>query len=76
MVAHGHVHNGVVVLDGGARFPEGQLVTVLARGRASPAPTSSPRHSLLDIPPVSLGAVLAYEGADTDLLDEMLEDRP
>lgn len=29
-VARGHVQNGVVVLDGGVRLPEGQEVTVLA----------------------------------------------
>lgn len=28
MVAHGHVQNGVVVLDDGVRLPEGQEVTV------------------------------------------------
>ncbi|MBI3823445.1 MAG: hypothetical protein HY289_12315 [Planctomycetes bacterium] len=29
MVAHGHVQNGVVVLDDGVRLPEGQKVTVV-----------------------------------------------
>jgi len=28
----GHVHNGVVVLDGGAKLPEGTPVTVLTTG--------------------------------------------
>jgi hypothetical protein len=28
----GHVHNGVVVLDGGATLPEGAAVTILATG--------------------------------------------
>ena len=31
MVARGHVENGVVVLDGGVRLPEGQEVCVLVR---------------------------------------------
>lgn len=29
MVVRGHVQNGVVVLDGDVRIPEGQIVTVL-----------------------------------------------
>ncbi len=32
MVTHGRVQNGVVVLDNGVRWPEGQEVTVLAQG--------------------------------------------
>lgn len=28
MVYHGHVHNGVVVLDDGVRLPDGTAVTV------------------------------------------------
>jgi len=34
------------------------------------------RHSVLDIPPVSLGHVLRPAAADDDLLGEMLEGRP
>jgi hypothetical protein len=30
MVAHGHVQNGVIVLDNGVQLPEGQEVTVTA----------------------------------------------
>jgi len=37
---------------------------------ASPKP-----HSILDIPPVRVGAVLRPLAADDDLLGEMLEDR-
>ena len=77
MVARGRVQNGVVVLDNGVRLPEGQAVTVLA---PDTVPTS-PRlegvrpHSVLDIPPVSVGAVLHPLTADDDLLGEMLEGR-
>ena len=54
MVAQGRVRNGVVVLDEGVRLPEGEVVTVFA-----PSPATGPQpHSLLDIPPVSLGRVL------------------
>jgi hypothetical protein len=75
MVARGHVQNGVVVLDDGVRLPEGQEVTVLGTAMASAAPQNAVRpHSVLDIPPASLGAVLSVPGAD-DLLGEMLEDR-
>ena len=34
MVAHGHVQNGVVVLDDGVRLPEGERVTVVASDTA------------------------------------------
>jgi hypothetical protein len=70
MVARGRVQNGVVVLADGVRLPEGQEVTVLA-----PAPAGSPTHGILDIPPVSLGAVVRPFTADDDLLGEMLEGR-
>jgi hypothetical protein len=70
MVARGHVKNGVVVLDDGVRLPEGQLVSVLALPAAD-----SKAHSILDIPPVSVGAVLHPFSADDDLLGDMLEDR-
>jgi len=78
MVARGRVQNGVVVLDNGVRLPEGQEVTVLAPGAmpASPQMESTRRHSLLDIPVVSVGAVLRPLTSDDDLLGEMLEDRP
>ena len=78
MVARGRVQNGVVVLDEGVRLPEGQEVTVLARDTApaaSPKQGSQP-HSLLDVPPVSLGPALRPLTAGDDLLGEMLEGRP
>jgi hypothetical protein len=37
MVAHGHVQNGVIVLDNGVRLPEGQKVTVTP---AAPTPAA------------------------------------
>ena len=74
----GRVQNGVVVLDGGVRLPEGQEVTVLAPGTVPTArPTQGSRpHSVLDVPPVSLGPVLRPLTAADDLLGEMLEGRP
>ncbi len=77
MVARGRVQDGVVVLDNGVRLPEGQEVTVLA---PDIVPTSlrmegSRPHSVLDIPTVSVGAVLRPLTADDDLLGEMLEGR-
>ena len=72
MLMHGHVKDGVVVLDEGVRLPEGLEVTVLAPG-AEPAPARP--HGLLDIAPVSLGAVLLPMAGGEDLLGEMLEDR-
>ena len=73
MVARGHVKNGVVVLDNDVRLPEGQEVTVLTNGGL--ASKLSP-HSVLDIAPVCLGAVLRPLSSDDDLLGEMLEARP
>jgi hypothetical protein len=70
MVARGRVQNGVVVLADGVRLPEGQEVTVLAQPSAS-----STAHSILAIPPISLGPVVRPFTADDDLLGEMLEDR-
>jgi hypothetical protein len=72
MVAHGHVQNGVVVLDDGVRLPEGQKVTVLAPGVG---PAVARTHSILDIAPVGVGAVLPPIAAEDDLLGEMLEGR-
>jgi hypothetical protein len=78
MVARGRVQDGVVVLDNGVRFPEGQEVTVLAHATVSPAPQMerSQSHSVLDIATVSLGSVLRPLTSDDDLLGEMLEGRP
>jgi hypothetical protein len=78
MVARGRVQNGVVVLEDGARLPEGQEVTVVAHATALAIPPiqGSPPHSLLDVPPVSLGPVLRPLTGSDDLLGEMLEGRP
>ncbi len=72
MVVGGRVLKGVVVLDDGVRLPEGQEVTVLAHDTA---PAATP-HSLLDVPPVSLGPILRPLASEDDLLGEMLEGRP
>jgi hypothetical protein len=72
MVARGRVRNGVVVLDDGVRLPEGQEVTVLA-----PATPLQDAHTqgLLEIEPVSAGAVLRPFTTDDDLLGDMLDER-
>ena len=70
MVTRGHVKNGVVVLDEGVQLPEGQEVSVFV-----PLPTNKGGHSVLDIPPVSIGKMLRPLGPDDDLLEEMLEGR-
>ena len=70
MVARGRVQNGVVVLAEGVSLPEGQEVTVLV-----PPIFESKAHSILDIPPVSVGSVLRPFTADDDILGEMLEGR-
>ncbi|MGP0067657.1 MAG: hypothetical protein ACLQGP_29185 [Isosphaeraceae bacterium] len=72
MVARGQVKNGVVVIANGVGLPEGQEVTVLAPG---PSPTIARSHSILDIAPVSVGAVLRPLTAEDDLFGEMLEGR-
>ena len=65
MVARGHVQNGVVVRDDGVQLPEGQEVTVCAALAAG-----AKLHSVLDIPPVNVGAVLRPFVSDDDLLSE------
>lgn len=72
MVARGRVQNGVIVLDDGVRLPEGQEVTVLAPGDQ---PNAARPHGILDITPISVGAVLRPLTRDDDLLSEMLEGR-
>jgi len=76
MVVRGRVQKGVVVLADGIRLPEGQEVTVLTAESAAPASPKKGSHSVLDIPPVSIGAVLRPLTPDDDLLGEMLEGRP
>jgi hypothetical protein len=77
MIARGHVKNGVVVLDDGVRLPEGEEVTVLApvAAPARPRVEGVRSHSILDIPTVSVGAVLRPLTSEDDLLGEMLEGR-
>jgi hypothetical protein len=77
MVARGRVQNGVVVLDNSVRLPEGQEVTVLAPDTVptSPRIEGARPHSVLDIPTVSVGAVLRPLTADDDLLGDMLDGR-
>ncbi len=41
MIAHGHVQNGVIVLDDGVRLPEGQKVTV---SPFAPIPAAEQRY--------------------------------
>ena len=62
------MQNGVVVLDDGVRLPEGQEVSVLVRLAAN-----EKTHGVMDIPPVSIGAVLHPLTSEDDLLAEMLE---
>jgi hypothetical protein len=71
MVARGRVQNGVIVPDEGIRLPEGREVTIIFAASAQ----DSQSHSLLDIPPVSIGRVLRPLTLSDDLLSEMLEGR-
>jgi hypothetical protein len=75
MVARGRVQNGVVVLDEGARLPEGVEVMVLAPDQPAALSRGKGSHSVLDIPTFSVGKVLRPLTRDDDLLEEMLEDR-
>ena len=70
MIIRGRFHDGVVVLEGEVRLAEGQPVTVVVPNSPSPA-----AHSILDIPTVSVGAVLAPVTSDDDLLRELKEGR-
>jgi hypothetical protein len=72
MFARGRVLNGVVVLDNGVRLPRGQEVMVLA---PAALPQDARPHGILDIAPVSVGAVVRPFTADDDLLGDMLEER-
>lgn len=78
MAARGRVRNGVVVLDDSVRLPEGEEVTVLVPCRVLPATLKdrSQPHGILDIPAVSVGAVLRPLTSDDDLLGEMLDGQP
>ena len=70
MVVRGRVKNGVIVLADNVALPEGEEVSVVVRLQHGPGP-----HSVLDIPPVSIGEVLHPLTPDDDLLGEMLEGR-
>jgi hypothetical protein len=74
MVICGRVQNGMIVLDSDVRLPEGQIVTVVVG--SGPGIQDSRPHSVLDIPVVSVGAVLRPLTGEDDLLGEMLEGRP
>ena len=56
MVAHGHVQNGVVVLDDGVRLPEGLEVTVTA---IVPPPDTGQKYYVL---PERRAAILSLIG--------------
>ena len=78
MVARGRVQNGVIVLEEGVRLPEGLEVTVIGGGAVGPGTSVQgmpPGHSVLDIPPVSIGSLLQGALPGDDLLGEMLEGR-
>ena len=75
MVGRGRVQNGVVVLDEGVRLPEGLEVTVVTPDQTAALSKGQGPHSVLDIPTVSLGAMLRPFTRDDDLLEEMLEGR-
>ncbi len=75
MIAQGHVQNGVIVLDGDIRLPEGQEVTVLTQESSPVTAQPARKHSVLDIPPLNVGSILRPLGPDDDLLGEMLEGR-
>jgi hypothetical protein len=74
MIARGYVQNGVVVLADGFNLEEGDEVTVITAPTKPTVATLVEAHSLLDIAPVRVGAILPGFAADNDLLGEMLED--
>lgn len=78
MISRGRVQNGVIVLEDGVHLPEGQVVMVLAPGAATAPEQGEDQqpHSVLDIPPVSVGRVLRPLTSEDDLLGEMLDGRP
>jgi hypothetical protein len=62
------------------QLPEEQLRELLLEVERWPSeelarPDAARSHSILDIPPVSVGAVLIPLSSDDDLLDEMLDRR-
>ena len=75
MVTRGHVKDGVVVLPGDVRLPEGLEVTVLAPDSSVALNRGPGPHGVLDTPTVNLGAILLPPTGNDDLLEEMLEGR-
>ena len=77
MVVRGRVQDGVVVLNHGVHLPEGQEVTILPTARALDPHGVEPStpHSVLDIPPISVGPFLHPITSNDDMLGEMLEGR-
>jgi hypothetical protein len=75
MITRGHVKNGVVVPDDGVRLGEGIEVTIVAPEPSAVLTEGQGRHSVLDIPTISLGNILQPLSSDDDLLEEMLENR-
>ena len=69
MVIAGRVQNGVVVLEGDVKLPEGQEVRVIAA-----VPSKQGTHSILDVPTMSLGPMLVPFDR-SEVYDEMLEGR-
>jgi hypothetical protein len=74
VVVRGRVEKGVVVLDEGVHLPEGQEVSVLAPDSDRAGGPAS--HSILDVPPASVGIVLRPLTSDDDVLGEMLDEQP
>lgn len=72
MVVRGRVRNGVVVLDDGVLLPEGLDVTLLTTDKGTSLDMGRGRHSVLEISPISVGAVLHPLTSEDDLLGEML----
>lgn len=70
MVIAGKVQNGIIVLEGDVKLPEGQEVTVIPS-----EPVKRGTHSVLDIPTVSVGEILVADIKGDDILGEMLEDK-
>jgi predicted DNA-binding antitoxin AbrB/MazE fold protein len=76
MVIPGHFRNGVLVPDKAVRLTEGQEVAILTFDiPAEKTGTTLKAQSVLDIPSVSLGALLTSSSSTDDLLGEMLEGR-
>jgi len=69
-IVHVTYENGVLKLERPLPLKEHEQVRVTVESLAPG------KHSVLDIPPVHLGRLLAPLGSDDDLLGEMLAGRP